>query len=107
MSSLAGRHGRGVMRIAYALLVALAATPAVAGDIDPAVSAAFGTWGLPVPNSGSLVFCHGYSCNFRTQIGLSRADHARLAALMAPGRSSAEAERRALALTEAWFEKRV
>jgi hypothetical protein len=99
------------MRIAFALLVALAATsantPAMAGDIDPAVSAAFGNWGLPVPNSGSLVFCHGYNCNFRTQIGLSGADHGRLAALMAPGRASADAERRAIAQTEAWFEKRV
>jgi hypothetical protein len=52
------------------------------------------------------VWCHGYGCNFRTQIGLSAADHARLAALMAPGRASADAERRAIAQTEAWFEKR-
>ena len=88
-----------VMRVALALLVALAATPAVAGDIDPAVSAAFVNWGLPVPSSAGLVFCHGYNCNFRTQIGLSGADHARLAALMEPGRASADAERRAVAKT--------
>ena len=97
------------MRFACALLAALAATTitVTAAEIDSSVAAAFGNWGLPVPNSGSLVFCHGYSCNFRTQIGISSADQARLAGLMAPGRASADAERRAIAQTEAWFEKRV
>src|SRR5215831_4163422 len=97
------------MRFACALLAALAATTitVAAAEIDSSVAAAFGNWGLPVPNSGSLVFCHGYSCNFRTQIGISSADQARLAGLMAPGRASADAERHAIAQTEAWFEKRV
>jgi hypothetical protein len=97
------------MRFVRALAVAcsLATGPATAGDIDAAVSSALQSWSLPVPSSGSLVFCHGYNCNLRTQIGLSGADHARLGALMEPGRASADAERRAIALTEAWFEERV
>jgi hypothetical protein len=97
------------MRVAFAVLLAVtaAAGPATAGDIDPAVSAALQNWQLPVPTAASLIFCHGYSCNFRTEIGISGADHARLAELMAPGRASADAERHAIAKTEAWFEKRV
>jgi len=97
------------VRVALALLLAgsLASVPARAGEISPAVAAAFQGWGLPVPSAAGLVFCHGYNCNFRTEVGLSGADRARLAALMAPGRASAEAERRAIAQTEAWFEKRV
>ncbi len=96
------------MRGVFALVVALAAMtgPAMSGDVDPAVIAAFGNWGISAPTSGSLIFCHGYSCNFRTLIGISGADHARLVALMAAGRTSPEAERKAIALTEAWFEKR-
>jgi hypothetical protein len=92
---------------ALALAGALAVLPARAGEMDPAVTSAFGSWGLPVPSAGMLIFCHGYNCNFRTEIGISGGDRARLAALMAPGRASAEAERRAVAQTEAWFEKRV
>jgi len=104
---------RRMRRIATALaltgsLIGLVAVlPARAGEIDPAVTSAFGNWGLPVPTAGMLIFCHGYNCNFRTEIGISGGDRARLAALMAPGRVSAEAERRAVAQTEAWFEKRV
>jgi hypothetical protein len=96
------------MRRALALVVALAAmtSPARSGDVDPAVISAFGGWGISAPTGGSLIFCHGYGCNFRTQIGISGADHARLVALMAPGRASPDAERKAIALTEAWFEKR-
>jgi hypothetical protein len=95
------------MRVVLALLVACATVPALAGDVDPAVSGAFQNWSLPVPSSTGLIFCHGYNCNFRTQIGLSAADHARLADLMGPGRASPDAERHAIARTEAWFEKRV
>lgn len=96
------------MRGPLALLIALGAMtgPAMSGDIDPAVISAFGNWGISAPTTGSVIFCHGYGCTFRTQIGISGADHARLVALMAPGRASPEAERKAIALTEAWFEKR-
>ena len=64
------------MRVALLSLLTcvLASFSATAGDIDPAVAAAFANWGLSAPNAGSLVFCHGYNCNFRTQIGISAAD---------------------------------
>src|SRR5262249_30474668 len=102
-------HPRGVMRVAGGVVRAglLASGPAAAGDVDPAVATAFQGWGLPVPSAGSLIYCHGYNCNFRTQIGISAADRAQLAALMEPGRASPDAERRAIAKTEAWFAKRV
>src|ERR1700674_2026213 len=97
------------MRVVFGALLALSALglPASAGETDPAVSATFQGWSLPIPGSGGLIFCHGYNCNFRTQIGLSGADQARLARLVEAGRASGEAERRAIARTEAWFEKRV
>ena len=83
------------------------APPAVASDLHPDVVSMFRGWSMSLPNSGRVVICHGFSCTFRTEIGLSRADHTRLAELMAPGRASPEAERRAIAKTEAWFEKRI
>src|SRR5262249_266920 len=51
--------------------------------------------------------CHGFGCAFRTEIGLTRADHAQIAAIMAAGSASAQAERVAIGRTEAWFEKRI
>src|SRR5579862_5922460 len=97
-----------MMRGALALAAGLAmAATAAAGELNASLTNAFGNWGISAPNSASLIFCHGYGCNFRTQIGISGADHAHLTSLMAPGRASADAERHAIALTEAWFEKRV
>jgi len=95
------------LALVVAWAVSLAGWPARADDIDSSVTSAFQGWGIPVPSAGMLVFCHGYNCNFRTEIGISGGDRARLAALMAPGHASADAERRAVAQTEAWFEKRV
>jgi hypothetical protein len=53
------------MRFVLALAVAcsFATGSAGGGDIDSAVSSAFQSWSLPVPSSGSLIFCHGYNCH--------------------------------------------
>lgn len=80
---------------------------AKAADVDAAVAQRFQALSLSVPNTAGLVICHGFGCRYRTQIGLSGADRARFTQMMASGRSSAEAERRAVAQTMAWFEKRV
>jgi hypothetical protein len=42
-----------------------------------------------------------------TEIALTDADHAQMAAIMASGSASAEAERAAIGRTEAWFERRI
>jgi hypothetical protein len=101
------RHVALTLALVGSLVGLLAGASARAGEIDSAVAGAFRNWGLPVPTAGLLIFCHGYGCAFRTEIGITGADRVRLADLMAPGRASAEAERRAIAQTEAWFEKRV
>jgi hypothetical protein len=82
-------------------------TVADAAEFDSRIVARFQTLSMSFPTTGRVVICHGFGCQRRTEIGLSRADHARFAQLMAPGRASAEAERRAVAQAIAWFEKRV
>jgi hypothetical protein len=81
--------------------------PAWGGELDPAVSGFFDRQSMSLPETGRVVFCHGFTCAHRTEIGLGRGDHARMASLMASGRASADAERKAIARTEVWFEKRV
>lgn len=93
--------------LSLSILVTAATNPAVSGEIDPQVLGLFQNLSLPVPSLRSVIYCHGFNCIFRTPIGFSASDYARMAQLMASGKASAESERRALALTEVWFEKRV
>ena len=83
------------------------ALSAWAGDINAGAIAMFRELSMSPPTLVRVVICHGFGCNFRTEIGLSKADHARMAELMGAGRASPEAERRAIGKTEAWFEKRI
>jgi hypothetical protein len=53
------------------------------------------------------VICHGFGCEYRTIVSFGPGDVAKLAELLAPGRTSAAAERRAIASATAWFDLRV
>ena len=70
------------------------------------VDAAYG--GFPVtPPTPSIVFvCHGFGCQYRAELDLTANDRAKLAQLLAAGRKSAEAERKAVAAAGAWFDRR-
>src|SRR5262245_48295866 len=91
------------------VLVALlmAGRPAVADKVDPAVMAMLREWSLTSPSPSRVVICHGFGCAFRTEIALTAGDHAQMAAIMASGSASAQAERAAIGRTEAWFERRI
>jgi hypothetical protein len=90
-----------------AVAITVLTIPAAAATVDAAVVQRFEDLSLPAPTLSSVVVCHGFGCRFRTQIGLSAADHAKLTQLLATGRASAEAERKAVAEAVAWFERRV
>ena len=75
-------------------------------DVDPAVVAMLREWSLTSPSPSRVVICHGFGCAFRTEIALTSADHSQMAAIMASGAASAQAERAAIGRTEAWFERR-
>jgi len=71
------------------------------------IERAFTEVSLKLPTTASVTVCHGFGCAHRTEVGLGSGDRARLAALLAAGRASAEAERRAVATAVAWFDRRV
>src|SRR6266446_6646029 len=85
----------------------MAAAPALAGEVDLGVTAMFREWSLTSPSPSRVVICHGFGCLFRTEIALTSGDHAQMAAIMASGSASAQAERAAIGRTEAWFERRI
>ncbi len=65
--------------------------------------------GFPVtPPTPNVVFvCHGFGCKYRAELDLTGNDRAKLAQLLAAGKSSAAAERKAVAAAGAWFDRRV
>jgi hypothetical protein len=71
------------------------------------IGEAYASVSLSLPTTRLVIVCHDFGCAQRTPVGLSDGDLATLSSLLAPGRASAEAERRAVAAAEAWFDRRV
>lgn len=92
--------------IVSALIAAFCAAPAAARN-DDVVSSTFDAYSLSAPTPLVVVVCHGFGCRYRTEVGFSPADRARLAQIMGAGRKSPEAERQAVGVAGAWFDRRV
>jgi hypothetical protein len=71
------------------------------------ISEAYTSVSLSPPSPRLVIVCHGFGCAQRTPVGLGAGDLATLSSLLAPGRASAEAERRAIAAAWAWFDRRI
>ncbi|MDQ0315828.1 hypothetical protein [Amorphus orientalis] len=59
------------------------------------------------PTATKLVVCHGFGCARRTSVSLSPKNLEKLRAILVRGRSSPEAERRAIGKAVAWMERTV
>jgi hypothetical protein len=92
---------------AFAVLAVLLWSVPQSQAFDSAIELAFSEHSIKPPTTSSVTVCHGFGCNYRTEVGLGSSDRARLAALLSAGRASAEAERRAVATAVAWFDRRV
>jgi len=68
---------------------------------------AYASVSLARPTTRMVIVCHDFGCAQRTPVGLSAGDLGTLSSLLAPGRASAEAERRAVAAAGAWFDRRI
>jgi hypothetical protein len=91
-----------------ALLWAVAGVCAAASSASAlSIDEAYTSVSLSPPSPRLVVICHGFGCAQRTPIGLGAGDIATLSSLLAPGRASAEAERRAIAAAWAWFDRRI
>src|SRR5215469_15965687 len=89
-------------------ILVVAGLCAVAGSASAlTVSEAYASVSLSPPSPQLVVICHDFGCRQRTPIRLGARDIATLSSLLAAGRASAQAERRAVATAEAWFDRRV
>ena len=92
-----------------ATCVAVAATISSAnGATRPGVvSAAYDGFPVTPPTPNVIFVCHGFGCKYRAEFDLTGNDRTKLAQLLAAGKSSAAAERKAVAAAGAWFDRRV
>jgi hypothetical protein len=99
-----------LVRIACLALLGLflAASPGAAVELDFGIVKTLEQLSLPVPDPANPVVRHGFGCAFQTRILLRNVDKAQIKKLFgAATAKSADAERKAVAATMAWFEKRV
>jgi hypothetical protein len=97
------------MRIACLSLLGafLAATPTAAVELDFGIVKTLEQLSLPVPDPANPVVCHGFGCAYQTRVLLRPVDKGQIKKLFGAAAKSADAERKAVAATMAWFEKRV
>ena len=84
----------------------LAGRPCAAVELDFGIAKTLEGLSLPVPVAARPVICHGFGCAYQTPILLRTADRAQIRKLFA-GTEDAIDERRALAKTMAWYDRRV
>ena len=71
------------------------------------IDAAYGGLSVTPPTPAMVFVCHGFGCKYRDEVDLTAGDRATLTQILAAGRASPAAERKAVAAAGAWFDRRV
>jgi hypothetical protein len=71
------------------------------------IAATYSGYSMTPPTLESVFICHGYGCQRRTEVGLTAAERAKLTQMLASGKASPAAERKAVGTAGAWFDKRI
>ncbi len=93
--------------VAGGLVYAACGAVASAATSSNVVDAAYGAYSVTPPTPSMVFVCHGFGCKYRDEIDLTAGDRAKLTQILAAGRASPAAERKAVAAAGAWFDKRV
>lgn len=84
----------------------VAPTYTVPRSIDGSATSWYSEFVGPLPRTEALPYCTGFACNMRVGVSVSGGSGAELAAIMAPGAASPDAERAAIEKAVTWFERR-
>lgn len=77
-----------------------------AGSLDFGIAMTLEHMSLPVPDPARPMVCHGFGCAYQTPIQLRPGDIAQIRKFLGTAEDAID-ERRGLAATMAWFERRV
>ncbi|MEJ8475986.1 hypothetical protein [Roseibium algae] len=89
------------------LLCALATLAGCAGQANGNASAWYNGREAIGPTASRIYICHGFGCTYTTPVDFSGRDLRRLKTILASGRKSPAAERRAISKAVQWQETRV
>jgi hypothetical protein len=100
-------HLRGNVWAATFVAIAAAMSSANGATRPGVVNATYDGFPVTPPTPNVVFVCHGFGCKYRAELDLTGNDRVKLAQLLAAGKSSAAAERKAVAAAGAWFDRRV
>jgi hypothetical protein len=78
-----------------------------AAEFSPGIAQLYTSVSIYPPTAKSMTVCYGFVCRRRESLAFTSADRAALTRIMAAGRSSAGAERRAVQKAVIWFDRRM
>lgn len=101
------RMGARFSIVAAAAILPLSCAVAASVSVSRVIDETFPEYSVAAPTTTMLIVCHGFGCKYRAELALTNGDRAKLAQLLAGGRASATAERRAIGAAGAWFDRRI
>jgi len=96
-----------VCAVAGGVIYAMGGAIAFGATSTNVVDAAYGGLSVTPPTPSMVFVCHGFGCKYRDEVDLTAGDRAKLTQILAAGRASPAAERKAVAAAGAWFDRRV
>jgi len=96
-----------VCAVAGGFIYVICGAAATAATNAGVVDAAYEGFSVTPPTPNAVFVCHGFGCKYRDEVDLTAGDRAKLTQILASGRASAAAERKAVAAAGAWFDRRV
>jgi hypothetical protein len=97
---------RRVCIAAVAAFLALCGS-AAAAELSQAVRQLYVSLSLQPPSESQMTVCYGFGCRLRWHLEFTTADKKRLTDILAAGRASPAAERKAVQQAVVWFDRRV
>jgi hypothetical protein len=99
--------GRRCTLLALAAALTLGVVPAAAMQLSEGMAQLYTSVSINPPSAQRLTVCYGFVCRRRYVLDFTEADYKRLSEIMAAGRASAEAERKAVQHAVTWFDRRI
>lgn len=88
-------------------LIAATAERGAASDLTREISQLYSSVSILPPSARGMTICYGFVCRRRAALDFSAADRSALSRILAAGRNSPAAERRAIQKAVVWFDRKV
>jgi hypothetical protein len=100
-------RGRTIIAGVGAVVLALSVAPARTMELSEALAQLYASVSIHPPNAERMTVCYGFVCRRRYIFDFTPADRKKAGEILNSGRSSAEAERKAVQQAVVWFDRRI